>query len=137
MAELSQTPANVVSGSGVKKAWKKRGTAGASITAGMPIYEDDNGLMQPSRGNSATAAQCDGIALNGADNGQYVNYQTQGNIDLGATLVIGLPYYVSDATAGKIRPDLGAGDFSTFLGIADAADNLYLEPQEAGVARAS
>lgn len=134
MAELTQTPANVVSGSGVKKKWLKRAIAGAAITAGMPIYVDADGLLQPSRGNSAIASACNGIALNGAASGQYCNYQTEGNINLGATLVIGVPYYVSDATAGKIRPDLGAGDYSTFLGIADATNNLYLKPQASGVA---
>jgi hypothetical protein len=135
MSALSITAANVIADA---EATQAKGVAGTTITAGMPVYLDGSEVYQKSRGNGATAAQCDGIALNGASSGQPFDILTAGNINLGATLVSGTAYYVSDATAGLIVPfdDLGSGDYPTFLGVADDTDNIRIAIQEGGVAKA-
>lgn len=134
MAELVQTPASVV-GSGTPKA----GTAGEAIDAGMPVFKDsaDDNKLKKSRGSSLALAQCDGIALNSAATGQPMDYQSDGLIDLGAVIVVGETYVVSDATAGKIRPigDLGAGDYPVILGVARTASQLNLKIAEAQAAK--
>lgn len=135
MAELSQTAANVI-GTGTQK----RGISGASITAGMPVYvdADDDNKLKICQADAAGTANCDGIALNTASAGQPIAYQTRGPIDLGATVAVGTPYVVSDATAGKIRPhaDLGTGDYVTILGVATAANSLALDIQNSATAHA-
>jgi hypothetical protein len=127
MAAISQTPASVVLVSGTPAT----GTYGATVTAGMPIYRDaaDSNQLKPCRANAAGTANCDGIALNNGADGQPGHYLPTGSvINLGATLVVGQTYSVSDAVAGEIVPnsDLGTTDFVTNLGVALTAANLML-----------
>lgn len=135
MSELVQTAGSVI-GTGTIK----RGTAGATITAGMPVYRDadDGRALKACQGDAAGTANCDGIALNGAADGQPLAYQTTGPINLGATLTVGETYVVSDATAGKIRPigDLGTGDYVTIVGVATTTSNLALDIENSATAKA-
>jgi hypothetical protein len=133
MAELSQTAANVLGTA------HDHVTAGATITAGMPVYADtaDANEYKASMANALATAKCNGIALNGASNGQPLTIQRSGEINLGATLVVGETYVVSDATAGKIRPlaDLGAADYPVILGVAKTASILKLSINAPGIAK--
>lgn len=139
MAELAQTAANVLK---VDGAWHPEiGRAGATITAGMPVYKDssDNDDYKPSRANAVATALCDGIAMCSASDGQPLIVQklTGSLITLGATLAVGETYVVSDATQGKIMPlaDLGSGDYPVVLGVAKTAANFQLGIQAVGVAK--
>jgi hypothetical protein len=138
MAALTQTAANVVSGSGTVR--KTTGVAGGTITAGMPVYKDltDTSKLKAARANAAVTAVCAGIALTGSASGQPIVYQSTGNINLGATLAVGETYVVSDAVAGQIVPigDLGSGDFVCILGVATSTSILALDIHVAGVAKA-
>lgn len=137
MAELTQTAANVKMNSGI--AVQPLVEAGETITAGMPVYESESdGLYYKSRANAVGTALCDGIALNSCAINQPLILKRNDGIDLGATLVVGETYVVSDATAGKIMPigDLGTGDFPVILGTATSASNLELAISEPGVAKA-
>ncbi len=137
MAALSQTAANVVAGTG---SVRQAGTFGGTITAGMPLYRDagDANKLKAARANAAATAVCVGIALNGGANGQPGDYQSSGQVNLGATLAVGETYCVSDAVAGQIVPigDLGSGDYVTILGVAISTSLLQLDIHVSGVAKA-
>ena len=133
MADLSQTAANVLKSSGSIQ----NGTAGATITAGMPIYldaDDSNHAKPAEAGDTAAKAAAVAIALNGASDGQPVSYLAAGSINLGATLTVGTVYVVSQ-TAGKICPnaDLVSGDMVTVLGIATTTALLSLDINASGI----
>jgi hypothetical protein len=134
MAAITITPGNVslVSGS------YQNGTAGATITAGMPIYKDsaDSDKLKPSQQDTATHSQCDGIAVNSAASGQPVSFVgDEAVVGYGAILTAGEVYSVG-AAAGGICPhgDLGTGEFSTVLGVAVTTSNLKIKINESGVA---
>lgn len=135
MADLVITAANVVSGDGANIS---HGYAGATVTAGQPVYRDPTDTkMKLSDNNSATAAvrKVKGLALHGAADGQPLAFQTEGPITIGATLTPGVAYYLGDAPGG-ICPvaDLSAGEYPVIIGIAKSATVLDVQIQEAGVA---
>ncbi|UES51572.1 hypothetical protein [Roseibium aggregatum] len=135
MADLSITPANVISGAG---SIIDRGTGGAAITAGQPVYKDSaDDKYKLSDCDSATEAtrQCDGIALNGCADGQPLAVHKSGPLTVGAVLTAGQAYYLS-ATPGGIAPyaDLGSGDYPVLLGIASSDSVLKVAITAAGVA---
>jgi hypothetical protein len=131
MADLSITAANVVRGTDAKL---ETGFAGATITAGQPVYRDSaDGEYKLSDCNSATAAvrAVRGIAMNSASDDQPLTIITQGKVTIGATLVAGVAYYLS-GTPGGICPvaDLTTGDYPTVLGIATSTTILNVNIQE-------
>ena len=78
MADLTITAASVVAGEGASV---KQGTAGATITAGKAVYRDGADgkyKLADSNGATATIRGVDGIALNGASDGQPVSILTAG-----------------------------------------------------------
>lgn len=112
MANLSVTAASVLASA---TALTGAGIAGATITAGQPIYKDtadSNKLKLADANASAATAVVEGIALNGAATGQPVSFVYQDDVFTpGGTLVVGETYVVS-ATAGSLCPiaDLTTGD---------------------------
>ena len=139
MAELSQNPVNVLASA--TAAQLTRGTAGETITAGMPVYRDvaDSNKLKKCKADAAGTVNCDGIALNGASDDQPLTYLRTGfNINLGATLAVGQTYCVSDLTAGKIVPipDLGSADYVTLLGVALSTSILKLQILNSATAKA-
>lgn len=134
MAELSITAANVVRGS---NAVVQDGMAGETITAGMLVYRAADGLIMKVDADSATALARTprGVALNGASLGQPIDYQSSGDITIGATLIPGLTYYASGATAGSIcvLADVGATEYLCVVGIALSATVLRLGFLQSGV----
>jgi len=138
MANLVQTAASVVPGANAKVDRTK--IAGETLTGGMPTYIDPaDGKAKIADNNvSATLANVYGIVLSASvANGQPVDIQTEGDINLGATLAIGEIYALS-ATAGAICPDADviATNFVSHLGSARTAALMQLKINNTGVAHA-
>ncbi|WP_342248610.1 hypothetical protein [Sphingomonas sp. OTU376] len=134
MADLSITAALVLAGVGANLDFG--GKAGATITAGKVVYEDDttNRYGLADSNGSAAAKQAKGIALGGASDGQYLAVLRAGPITIGATLVPGTAYYLSD-TPGGICPlaDVGSGENVVQIGIAASTTVLHVDIQNPGV----
>jgi len=125
MVDLVVTAANVLVGAG---AIVESGSAGGTITAGMPIYKASDGKIVAADADSTTVAarQAIGISLNGASLGQPVDYMKMGGeITIGATMTAGVTYYLS-GTAGGICPlaDVGATEYLSIVGIAKSTTVL-------------
>lgn len=133
MADLVQTPANVVSGTG---ATTQRKTAAVAISAGAAVYVNgSNQLDLCENDQTATEAACAGIALNDAAAGQPVVYQTSGRLNVGATLTAG-EVYVVGAAPGAIAPvaDVIATEFMTVLGVGVSTSEIEMGLLASGVA---
>ena len=113
--------------------------AGVTITAGQVVIIDENDGKRLKLATTASAAlaKAIGIALNGAAANQPVKVITRGTLENCATMVVGEAYFVSD-TGGQVypSPDYLTGDFGCFLGFAQTATKLKLDPFSIGVAHA-
>jgi hypothetical protein len=128
MADLVITPGSVIAGA---NATKVQGIAGETILAGQPIARDSVTRKLLKADNNAANADLRtpiGIALHGASLDQPLMIQTEGDINLGAALTVGVPYFLGDAPGG-ICPlaDLTSGEFVNLLGIASSAANLKMK----------
>jgi len=116
-----------------------RGTAGANITAGQPVYLDATNKIQPAANTSAVTAAVVGIAVNAASNGQPIEYVVSGNLTLPVTGNLTLAtVYVMGNLAGAISPSVDLDNstntrFGTVLGIATSATNLLVGILASGV----
>lgn len=127
MADIAVTAASVLKASNATVA---RGVAGATITAGQPLYMDstDSNKLKLADANASDAtATVVGISLHGASSGQPIEYITGGNLTFNAVLTSGV-IYVTSATAGGIAPsaDLVTGWRTSILGVATSTTNMYL-----------
>lgn len=127
MADLTITAASVLKGTGAVTA---AGVAGATITAGVPLYIDtaNGNVLKPADANvTLLTATVAGIALHASLTGQPIVYQTAGVIAIGATVVLGMPYCVSIAV-GLIRPisDVASTEFLSIIGIATSVTDITL-----------
>lgn len=135
MADLSITAANVQPGAG---ATIVHGTAGATVTAGQPVYADanDSNKWKPADADaSEAAADVTGIALNNAADEQPLSIIKRGLLATGATTVKGTVYVLS-GTAGGICPaaDLASGDWTTILGVgSDAVGGIQIHIHASGL----
>lgn len=134
MADITVTPASVVSGSGATTA---DGIAGATLLAGQSIYIDtaaSNVLKLFDANAVAPANAFAGIALHGASTGQPIKYQTSGLITIGATVVAGT-VYVGSATPGGIAPaaDIVTGWTVNIIGVATTTGIISMRPFSPGV----
>lgn len=134
MADLTITASAVLPGANASIA---NGTAGEAITAGKAVYlasATKKWMLADSDSATAEARRAKGIALNGASLNQPVTVQTGGDITLGATLVAGTAYYLSE-TAGGIQPvaDLATPESVCLLGLAKSTSVLALNIQFPGV----
>jgi hypothetical protein len=135
MADLVITPGSVIAGA---NATKIQGIAGETISAGQAIARDSVTRKLLKADNNAANADLRtpiGIALHGASLDQPLMIQTEGDINLGAALTVGVPYFLGDAPGG-ICPlaDLTSGEFVTLLGIASSAANLKMKIVLSGAA---
>jgi hypothetical protein len=133
MADLAITPTSVIAGS---NAVKETGLAGEAIAAGKAVYRSSTtGKYMLADSNSATAEarQVRGIALNGGALDQPITVQLSGDLVIGATMVNGGAYYLSD-TPGGICPaaDVGAGEYVCLLGLAKSTSLLSVSIQYPG-----
>ena len=141
MADLTITASQVLASTG---AVVSNGMAGATITAGQPLYKDstDSNKIKLAVATSSAAADCVGIALHAALSGQPIQYQTAGTITLGAAAApTKAMRYTLSGSAGGIAPDVDAddvvsGEFATYLGTADASNGLLMSIHASGVALA-
>lgn len=139
MTDLVIAAANVVSQDGAST---ENGIAGETITAGQPVYKSttgtSNGKYMKADNNSATDAAAKtarGLARHGASNGQPLSIHKSGPIILGATLVAGSRYYLSE-TPGGIQPEtdlITAGENICLLGLAASTTVLNVDIQAPGV----
>lgn len=142
MADLVQTAANVVQGS---PAFSDDGIAGEAILAGNSLYlkASDSRWYKSQNDGTAEEAGANGlkIALNSSPGaGQPVKLLRNGQINLGATLVLGETYIVS-AVFGAIAPigDLVSTRYVSILGVATTTAFLTVStagPFVSGVQRA-
>lgn len=134
MADLTITATSVLADA---TANTRQGVAGETLAAGKVVYLDSTtGAYKLADSNGAAALRSPvGIALNGAAVGQPVTIALSGPVTIGATMTAGVAYYLSD-TPGGICPvaDVGAGEYSTILGIATSTTVLNLKIQESGAA---
>lgn len=134
MADLVITAASVVQGANSET---KTGRAGEALVAGKAVYLDATAKKYKLADSNSVVAGANtavGIALNGAALDQPVVVQTGGDITIGATLVAGSPYYLSE-TPGGIEPsaDLATGENVCLLGFASSATVLAIAIQAPGV----
>jgi hypothetical protein len=136
LADLTVTAASVARGTAATQA---TGTAGATLTAGQTVYLDSTtSTIKLADCDGATALQDTvGIMLHGCLSGQPATYQKGGNINPGATVVVGETYVLSD-TPGGIMPiaDLETGDTVVYLGIGTTASNILLNINNTGITHA-
>ena len=133
MADITITAANVLAAS---NATTVDVNAGETVTAGQLVYIDAaDGEAKLVDNDAEATSEVKGVALNGADDGQPLEVCTRGNLNPGATVVVGT-IYCSSSTAGGIAPaaDLATGDFTTILGVATTAANIYVSINNSGVA---
>lgn len=135
MANLTITAASVVAG---VNASVEAGAAGEAVTAGQPVYKSSatkKWMLADSNSATAEARHATGVALNSASLNQPLDVQKGGDITIGATLVPGTAYYLSD-TPGAICPlaDIGSGEYVCLLGLARSATVLTLDVQFPNVA---
>lgn len=125
MTALSVTAANVKQGSNAQVI---AGLAGATITAGQAVLRASSGKFVLSDADGADIKAVGGIALHGASDGQPLQVQSGGDINLGATLVAGTTYYLAP-TPGGIGPleDVASGDDPIIIGIAKSASILMMK----------
>ena len=136
MADISQTAANVLRGTGAVVVTV---TAGVTVAAGDVVYSDstDSNEYKLAINSSAAAAAAKGIALCGAGDSQPLIIQTSGEINPGGTVAVGQVYTVS-TNAGKIAPvdDTSAAEYMTVLGIGKDTTTIILDINASGVATA-
>jgi len=115
MADLAITAANVVPDA---DATVNRGSiAGDTITAGMPIFEDtgDGNKMKPCEAGAEASSVCAGIALNGASDGQPVDYITAGDFTVGATVVVGISYFATNAGGMGVWAEVAVAEYASLV----------------------
>ena len=136
MPAIAITAANVLAGA---DADYFQGTAGATITAGMAVYEDraDHKLRGADADAGAQAAAVKGIALHGASDGQPLRVQTAGTIAIGGTTVVGAQYSLG-VSAGAIvdDADIVTGNFQTSIGTGASGNTLRLAINASGQVKA-
>ena len=140
MADLSITAANVVQSTGARV--NNQYVAGETVTAGQVVYLKASDSRWWKAQCDGTAAESGygvsrGIAMHAASAGQPLAVQESGAITIGATVTVGLEYYLS-ATAGGICPiaDLTTGNYLTIIGYATSASVVTLMMTATGVAKA-
>ncbi len=135
MSDLSITVANVKKTSTTRV---KHGVAGATITAGIPLYKHPTTeKLHPLDVDVASAEDLEyvGLAVHAALTDQPVEYAHDGDLDIGATIVEG-KLYVGSGNAGGIAPvdDLATGDAVFLIGIGSAtAGRIKLKTWSPGV----
>jgi hypothetical protein len=129
MSAISVTAASVAPGTDCAIT---QGTAGASITAGMPLYIDtaNGNVLKPCDADASDlASTVAGISLHASSSGQPIAYATAGRVTFNAVLTAGKAYVAGGTTAGDINPiaDLTTNWRTSLLGIAYSTTSLRLQ----------
>lgn len=130
MADLAITSANVVADSKAKCLY---GLCGEAINPGQAVYKSSTAkkwLKADSNSPEAEVRKAIGIALNVGSLNQPLKILRQGKITIGATLVTGATYYLSDNPGGICTAsDVRVGDYICLLGIATSTAVLDVKIQ--------
>ncbi len=133
MANLSITPANVKI---ISASLFNGGIGGETLTQGQVIYFVGGKAYKSDANDGANnKSLVEGIVIQPCAADGTVIYALPGAIiDLGATLTVGLPLFLS-ATAGAICPytDLVSTDYVTFHGIPKTASQFLFDPVASGI----
>lgn len=122
MADLSITVGDVqIKGSATVTA---RALAAEAIQQGDAVIRGSDGQWYVADCTDADLDDVAGIALTAGGAGDRVIIVTEGAMDVGATLVVGTIYVLSEAGAIAPAADLASNDYVTVLGVATAADSL-------------
>jgi hypothetical protein len=134
MADLAVTAASVVVGA---NAVRDSGLAGETLTAGKAVYFSfaiRRWMLSDNNAEAAEAHGVDGIALNNAAIGQPIFVHKAGEITIGATLIPGAAYFLSDTPGGICpRADIGAGETICLIGMARSTSILAVNIQFLGI----
>jgi predicted RecA/RadA family phage recombinase len=126
MVDITVTAASVTPQPGAQFG---EGIAGETIAQGKVVALNDSKQVVLADSNSATASirAAVGIAVNGASLGQPIKYQKAGDINIGATVVVGTTYALSE-TPGGIQPtaDVGAGEYVSVIGTAITTSRIRM-----------
>lgn len=137
MADLTQTAANVAIGALAVKVRPVQ--VGEAVTAGMPVYRlSTDGKWYQGDADDEDKDDIGGITLTPAStDGFALIALPDSDINIGATLVAGVEYYLSP-TKGAICDfsTLGTGDYICKLGAAISTSILRFKPQRLGVQKA-
>jgi hypothetical protein len=116
------------------------GIAGATITAGQPVYKDasdSNKLKLADANLSLAASRVVGLAAHGAAAGQRLAFvKKDPKLVPGFTLTAG-DIAILSATAGAIAPvaDLATGHYPVVLGAANSTTEMNFAPVAGGVVK--
>ena len=130
MADYSVTAADVQQTS---SAQVQAGTAGATITAGQAVFRDstDSSKIKLADCTVDPSYECVGIALNGASDGQPVDYVARDiAFTPGFSGAIGDIVILSEAGALAPVADLVAGDYAVVIGVFTTTTTLNLYPSQ-------
>lgn len=136
MADLSITPGSVLPGT--NNTSRAEYNFAATVTAGQVVYLNASNLWALADMNAGLGTGVNdviGIALNGGSVGQpaKVDVLDLNGITIGATVVNGTSYYLSD-TAGGISNTLPTtNDYPVFLGLGSGTTKIVLNPTRTGV----
>lgn len=140
MADLSITAANVVQYASARV--NTSYLIGETITAGQVVYlkaADSRWWKSQCDGTAAESGSgvLRGIALNGGAAGQPAAVQEAGDIVIGATVTVGLEYYLS-STAGGICPiaDLSSTNYLHIVGYGVSSTVVRLLMHASGIQKA-
>jgi hypothetical protein len=137
MADISITAGNVGIGSATTVTQVVQ--AGESVTQGQPVYRSTSTgkYLRGDANDTAAKAIIEGIAVTAASTDGFFLIVSDGQINLGATLVKGTAYVVS-ATVGGIAPiaDLTTNDYVTILGVASSTSILDVYITATGIQKA-
>jgi hypothetical protein len=126
MTDLTITASNVVVAD--PKPRVLYGSCGETITAGLAVYlaaATKKWMRADSNSPEAEVRQAIGIAMNGGSLNQPIQVLQRGRITIGATLVPGSAYYLSNNPGGIcLASDMVAGDYICHLGLASSTSVL-------------
>jgi len=130
MVDIVVTVANVDWVSGPKETRD----AAVAITAGECLYAVSSSTVGLCDRSDAAKDVCIGVSLNDATAGHPCTYAKSGAVvNMGATLVAGLEYCVSDAGGFSLVADLATLDYASYLGHALTTANMKLVILNTGV----
>ena len=131
MAVITVTQASVFAATGSSVG---TGVAGVTVARGDCVYLASDGKYDLADANDSEAtAVVAGIALNGASDGQPLDFIKAGTLTVGAVATIGLVYYLSQ-TAGGIDDAVPAqNDWVTTLGIGLTSSTIKVSINVGGV----
>lgn len=138
MANLVQTAANVHADGSASDCKFELVQCGEAITAGEPVYQlSTDSKYYAAQADTAAKAAAKGVAVTSAALNGYAFVVLNGPVDVGATVAVGVMYYVSN-TNGAIclESDLGTGHFVTKLGIGATASQIRVGITSTGIQKA-